>query len=650
MSGLCGAVNFSQALVEKPTLAAMATAASHRGPDGTSYSLKESIGFVHLALHITPESVTETLPLKSSDDQLLLTADARLDNRQDLINQVASYCKSSIPSDAELILAAYQRWGVDCCQHFLGDFAFAIWDQRRQHLFAARDPMAMRPFFYRIEPERVLFASEIKQILALPDVPAEIYEPAIAAYLSGLHEPLKWTFYQGIFQLEPGHAIVIRPDGHRLWSYWEADLSHKIRYKREEEYVEHFLAIFEDAVRCRIRSTKPIGLFLSGGMDSTSIASMAGHLLEKEPGLCPQFRTYSFAFEELPQCDERFISNHIVERFQFPATSVLADDAWPLKDYPAHAPSMDSPNIGVYQPLLEKILAVAQADGVGLMMSGDRGDLTMGEYIYDFPNLWLSGHWLTLIQELHQQSQWRGQPLAEMFRRYLWLPIDKSFKDWLRTWPALDRLSQQRQARRPFPDYPDWVAKSFRQRVTSSFNRQTIKPRKIKRTLPSYAQRQRYQSIFTPMHMQGMVWSNLTQAQFGIGFADPWSDRRIASFALAVPQRILNTTGQEKRLVRQAMTNIMPEDALQQVQKIYPYDLYLQAIQTKSRQTILSLLENSEAANRGYINADDLSKAYQTFLDSQREISGFWETLTLEMWLQQHWSKANKHERFSLKV
>ena len=215
MSGICGMIHWDGQPVASGSVQAMAEAAVHRGPDGIHYRTCGQAGFAHLALHVTPESVRERQPLASPDVQILLVADARIDNRDDLIQLfVEKQLLAGIEAtDPEIILAAYRLWGTDCAAHLLGDFAFAIWDASQQHLFAARDAMGMRAFYYRFEPQRFLFGTEVKQILAAPEVPAKIFEPAVAAHLAGCFHHLDWSFYEGIAQLQPAHALPSRCQG-----------------------------------------------------------------------------------------------------------------------------------------------------------------------------------------------------------------------------------------------------------------------------------------------------------------------------------------------------------------------------------------------------------------------------------------------------
>lgn len=291
-----------------------------------------------------------------AQQELLLTADARLDNRQDLTETLTTKRHGGLEhaTDADLILAAYQCWDSDCAAHLIGDFAFAIWDAPKQRLFAARDAMAMRPLYYRVEPRRALFVTEIKQLVALPDVPVRLYEPAVSAHLAGLFGPLSWTCYAGIIQLEPAHALVIDASGHRTWRYWDIDPDAEIRYPREADYAEHFMELFQESVRCRLRSVKPVGLLLSGGLDSGGIASTVGSLLQ-HGGVspAPDFHTYCFAFETLTECDERHLSDHIVRRYGFVSTDVPAEAAAPLMGFPNHGPDRDEPYMGAFHTLHE---------------------------------------------------------------------------------------------------------------------------------------------------------------------------------------------------------------------------------------------------------------------------------------------------------
>lgn len=636
MSGLCGIVHFNGSPVEQPSLERMAQAAAHRGPDGIRYWCKGRAGLAHLALDITPEEQSDQQPL--SEGPLALTADLRLDNRPDLISTLKAkgHLAEDRPTDVEVLEAAYRCWDTDCAEHLLGDFAFAIWDAQRRRLYAARDPMAMRPLYYRREPDRFLFASEVKQILAAPGVTSCRSESAIANHLAGRFRPLERTFYEGIRQLKPAHALVVDRAGCHTWRYWDIDPDEQIRYDDEREYAEHFRELFKDAVRCRLRAAKPVGLMLSGGLDSTSVAATAGQLLKNGESSCSSFYTYSWAFSELTQCDERSISDQVVQYYDLPATSIDAEAAAPLEQYPADTPDPDEPFAGVYDVLLRRVLDSARSDGVGRMLSGHRGDVVVGAGIYDYIGLFLSGRWCTLGRELQAHSRRRDTPLREIASRYLRSPLLKALwpkgrAAWLRQ--PMRRLYRTLRPASSSPSYPDWVQPEFAEHYGLS---DEATPVRVPSGLRSYARRQRYRAALMPMQMRVATRFERLCARAGLAYADPWSDRRLVEFALTVPQRALSRAGDNKRLARTAMRGIIPEEARQNAGKTSPKPLYERALKERAQETVWELLTNTYAEAHGYIDEDALRTYYERYLRGEAEDHRFWYVLTLEMWLRQH--------------
>jgi asparagine synthase (glutamine-hydrolysing) len=430
--------------------------------------------------------------------------------------------------------------------------------------------------------------------------------------------------------------VVVDSSGHRTWRYWDIDPDFRIEYSSEEEYVEHFLEIFLEAVRCRLRSAKPVGVFLSGGMDSGSIASTAGWLLRREELIeGGTFRAYSWAFEELPQCDERHISNGIVRHYGFPVTDVLADEAWPLKDYPAHGPDQDEPRIGVYQALIERTLMAAQSDGMGPVFSGDRGDLMVGDVVFDHLGLLRTGQLSTLWEQLRAYTRWYKVPLGRAALRQLLKPL------MLETWPwgaerALQaRRGLNRRSERSSYPYAPWVRPEFAERIGLA---EIVKEAEPQPTMENHARRMRYKLVFAFMHLRGMVWSERTWARYGLSFADPWSDRRLAEFVLAVPQWRIQRVGEYKRIARLAMRGLMPEQVRQRAGKTIPVSLFDLGFKERARDTVFALITGSQAGARGYLDEGALRNYYEIFLRDGPQPHDFWWPLTLEMWLRRYWS------------
>jgi asparagine synthase (glutamine-hydrolysing) len=570
--------------------------------------------------------------LADAEAGLVLVADARLDNRDELLRELSPRRVAGVVTDAELILAAYRAWGRDARSGCSGTSRWRCGTGGSGALFLARDVMGMRGLYYRIERGRVLFATEVKQILAAPGVDREIFEPAVGAHLVAAYGPAEWTFWEGIAQVPPGHAVVVEGGRVRSRRYWEVDPERRIRYRSDEEYAEHFRSLFADAVRARLRSVAPVGVLLSGGTDSGSVAAMAGWLLAREPGVSvPEFRAYSFAFDELTECDERHISGPLAEHFGIPVTDVPADDAWPLRNFPDNPAHEDGPFVFGHHTLLERSFARARADGMGLMMSGDRGDLVAGMSIYDLPSLFRRGRWPTLLHELRLLAGYRGASLGSQVRNELLRPARKAV---LPPGSPLARLPLLRHVANPAaPGVPDWVPPDFA-RATGLGG--LLADPSIGEAGPSrrLAARQRYAAIFAPMHMSGVTTSERMHARHGQAFADPWSARPLAEFVLAIPPRVLNVVGTPKRLPRLAMKGIMPEPSLQALRKIVPTPLFRRGLHEGALDAIHALLGDSLAERRGYLRVDRLLAFAPDERAELNADTALWAALTLELWLR----------------
>jgi asparagine synthase (glutamine-hydrolysing) len=612
----------------------MIGAAGYRGPDGITTWSQEGAALAHLALHSTPESVREVQPLEDAEAGLVLVADARIDNRDDLIPVLrqAGQIRDRVPSDAEVILGAYRSWGEGCPARLVGDFAFAIWDRHRHRLFLARDPMGMRSLHVRPEAGRFLFGTEAKQVLAAPGVPDELYRPAMAAFLAGGLGSPEWTFHAGVQRLPPGHALVAGPDRSRSWRYWLPDAGTRIRYRDEDEYTDHFLDLMKGAMRARLRSVRPAGILLSGGVDSGLIAATAGWLRARDadPAI-PEVRAYSFAWDRLEECDERHISGPLAKHCGIPVSEIPADDAWPLRSGWESALDPDTPFLFGHYVSLNRAFHRAQEEGVGLILSGDRGDLIAGMWILDLPAVFVSGRWPTLVRELRTLARWNHRSFLRQARRELRRVLPESARFHRASWGALPpfrRFHAPPARKRGSQWLPEDVARVALEAREDAWL-EPVPP------FPSHAARQRYRAIFTPLHMLGLAASERMHAVRGQAFADPWSDRRIAEFACQVPQRVLNRVGEPKRLTRRVLERLVPEHHVRAMRKIVPTPLFDLGIRDRERPRIEALLDDPVAAECGLLDRDLLKAAYQELCGNPAaDPTLLWRALTLEMWLR----------------
>lgn len=641
MSGLCVIVTFDGAPVEPDAVDAMCRAASHRGPDGTRSWQGRGVRLAHQALHLVTGEEARPQPVVAG--RLVVVADARLDNRRELITALQR--SGALPpgqdalTDAEVILAAYRRWDTRCADRLIGDFSFVIWDGRRRRLTAARDPLGVRGLAYRIEPgRRVLVATEVKQIAAAPGVPARIFEPAVAADLVAHFGRPEWSFFEGIALLAPGHVLVCDRDGHRLRRFWDVDPDFQIENVDRRADAEQLRDVFCQAVEARLRTPKPAGILLSGGVDSGSVASAAGWLMEQGRVDAPGLQAASWAFTALPQCDERHVSRHINARYGLGCLEIPGDDAGPLACFPEHLPDRDDPMLGAFQPLIEHALVALRQAGAGVVLGGDRGDLVIGDTGYSYRRMAQSQQWAMLRAELQAHRRALGDPTALILKRYL---IDavahrlrrRSPVEWGR-W-VFDKARARFDPPPAGRPYPPWLTPSFVQRtgVPNLLSEPDHVPAGLLHT-----RAERYRWIFTQLHLRGVAWSERTYARHGLGFADPFSDARMVALAIALPQQVINRPGdQSKPLMREAMRGIMPEPALTEADKILPTPLYERFLRDRAAPIVRDLLTNSQVGQRGWVDERIMRDSYDGWVAGRPLPAEFWWTLAVELWLRVHW-------------
>ena len=283
---------------------AMTALLERRGPDGSHHLLDGPAALGHTLLATTPEALHEVLPLTDAASGCSITADVRLDNREELLPALGLAEEARVIGDGELMLRAYLLWGEACLEHLLGDFAFAIWDPRSQRLFAARDQMGLRQLIHcHVPGELFAFATEPEAILALPDVPRRINEARIADYLDDLEAAdFTSTFYEGLYRLPPAHCLTVDASGLQIRRYWALQPVTELQLDSDEAYAAAFLMVFTKAVRSRLRCAGPVGSMLSGGMDSGSVVAVATRLLQAE-GRGP-LQTFSAVGPDPQACKE----------------------------------------------------------------------------------------------------------------------------------------------------------------------------------------------------------------------------------------------------------------------------------------------------------------------------------------------------------
>jgi asparagine synthase (glutamine-hydrolysing) len=247
---------------------------AYRGPHRQAVRNVGACTLMHAALWTTPEAMREEQPLRHATRDLWLTADARVDNRAELAQLLDGAVQHPLDTDADFLMAAYERWGPDLLDHVVGDFAFALWDGERDELLVARDPVGVRPLFLARTANGAVVASTLPAVLAAFD-PAGVDETYLSGFLHGFPSASR-TIWSGIERLAPGHRCRIGRDGAVADRYWTPSL--EPLEQSVEASAQLVRSTFDEAVRCRLRSVGPIACDLSGGLDSSTIAATAVEL------------------------------------------------------------------------------------------------------------------------------------------------------------------------------------------------------------------------------------------------------------------------------------------------------------------------------------------------------------------------------------
>jgi len=299
MSAILGRIEFSGRPVDKNDFRTATAALAHYGADGTGVLIEGSVALGHHHLKVARRSAPEVQPLRLGS--LLIVADAILDNRKGLAEALRlTPAEADTLPDSALILRAYRKWGADCLDHFLGDYAFAIFDGEKRRLFLARDHIGARPLYWFHHGDTVLFATDIRGLVAFDDINWPIDDALVARYLRNPNEPMTTGFFQGVRILEPGHHLVIDAGGSAEQRWWNPANAKSVRFKRHEDYLERFRELIETSVNDRVDTDFGVSSHISGGIDSTSVTALAARRLRTKG------RTLSSAVTWAPPISDQY--------------------------------------------------------------------------------------------------------------------------------------------------------------------------------------------------------------------------------------------------------------------------------------------------------------------------------------------------------
>ena len=534
--------------------AEMERALAHHVQDGGGRWVASAVGLGVRLRFFTPEDSRERQPLVSEDGRWVLVADARLDNRRELL---AAVRRPPTITDGELILRACEQWGEAAIEHLVGFYALALWDAQNRRLLLARSPIVAPALYWFSTPQAFAFATAPSALFASGMLTRRINEEKLADMLVQSPANPDATLYRDIYRLSTGHTLSLDSDGIRTRRFWPTDATREIRFARDDEYVDAFNDLLERVVADSLRSLTPVGLMLSGGLDSASLAAVAaGQLMAKGERLTAYTETPRPGFDgpvvagryadETPfvQAIAGMHANLDLQLIRTQGRTFL--DGLELLFFHLETPFRNTTNRLWIQTIFEQ----ARSQGIHVLLDGSQGNLTSswrGSGL--LPQLLRTGRWGRALRvALAGGSPWRsltGQGILPLLPKPLWLAVE-----WAR---GRAELRGSPTWRLWSPIHPDFAAE---QRVDARakavghdfHNRASWESR----TIRSEALANQDFGYYTS------AWRSM----FGVDSRSPLADVRLAEFCLALPEEQFLYRGEDRSLARRAMAGRLPAAVL----------------------------------------------------------------------------------------
>jgi asparagine synthase (glutamine-hydrolysing) len=585
----------------------------HRGPDDEGYYFDKNVALGHRALKLGNAPVIHQ-PLANENRTIWITFDGEIYNKAQVIRELEKNHTFGTDSSAEVVVHSYEEDGPDCVNWFNGMFAFCLWDSSLEELFCARDRFGMRPFYYYDSPTMFLQASEIKALLTVPSVPRKPNESIVYDYLMTAHnDHTEDTFFTGIKRLLPAHHMFVGHNGVRIQRYWNPTRALRADRleKQDQSYASELRQLLRDSIRIRLPTSLPVGTFLSGGIDSTSIAYLVNDILNSTPSVTTiggdGQELFSAVYREpLEQGDERPYIEETAHALKTKVNYVSPSVAGGMEDIKRFAYYVDEP-MAVFnyyafwclsRKAREKVKVVFYGHGTGIL-----GELeSVEEYMHFFRELWRKKKIAALLTEMIGAIP-RATTSSIKTLSAIWTQNSKSgIKELLATqfaarFPAeapIEPLSMD-------SEYQHWIAGNL---------------------------------------VDCLRGSDMISSAFSLEPRYPFLDHRIVEFAVSLPTTQRVRKGLSKYVLRNAMKGVVPE-AVRKSRKHFGAPVPIERWMKQLRPHIRELFESNKFRERGYFNQPAILEAYDRYCEGRMDryrsafyAEVFWRILNLELWLE----------------
>lgn len=484
----------------------------------------------------TPESFKEQQPIFFEDDRKVMVVNARIDNRDELcgIFGISLIHRDNYP-DSHYVKLAFEKWGIGATDHLIGDWSFAVYDKPSQKLYVARDHCGIMACYYYACDEFFAFSSSPKALLALKEIPKELNEFRLAQILVAWPGDGEQTCYQHIFNLLPGHYLTLDSAKPVKTKYWELTEQPDLILPKEQDYYDRFLEIFTEAVKCRLRTTKQVGISLSGGLDSTSVAAIAAIELAKQ-------NKELFAFTSVPlykdykvpkgrNGDEGELAGLMAKKYpNIRHFLVNAEGYDPIECIKKAVDIQEEPiHAAANQYWIQAINDKAKEYDCNILLNGQGGNGTISwptakVKLYNQKGYKYYKHRLRLAYDSMHDFLFDHQVYKYPFLKYS--DINPEFAE------RLDLMKKMKEAGH---DPRFRLAKSFKEAQKDTFN---------KNNFNTY-----------PFHFKKSIWLHLN-------ILDPTSDKTLVDFLFNTPQELYKLNNYSRVFIKKSMKSIIPESVI----------------------------------------------------------------------------------------
>lgn len=625
MCGITGVLQFSDTRVEPGTLRQMCAAMVHRGPDDEGIYTNGPVGLAMRRLSIV-DLATGHQPIANEDDTVWIVFNGEIYNHRDLREQLERRGhRYRTNSDTETIIHLYEEYGRDCVQHLSGMFAFAIWDTRNQKLFAARDRLGIKPFYYSLDSHRFVFGSEIKVILAHPGFRPEFQRVGLPEYLAFGYLSGEETFFRGIRKLMPGHTLELDRQGNiKVVRYWDLQVPPDQPARSESYYVQAYRDQLGAAVQSHLMSDVPLGVFLSGGVDSSAVAALMTKL-RREPIETFSVGYAEHSYSELPYAQQ--VAGHI--------KSIHREVLLTREDFFRYLPKLiwheDEPISWPSSVALYFVARLAR-ERVKVVLTGEGSDETLAgytRYAFTLKNAAVDRWYRRLVpgmlrcqgRDFISDSRLLG---ATIRRKLSHTFLARDGESWVSFYfdNFFSAFSQNEQAELLTDDFMRELGeRSAYDHVLAIWNGSSgdLLFRLLDTDIQTYL-------IELLMKQDNMSMAASIESRV------PFLDHRLVEFATSIPRQLQLQGLAGKQILKKAMHDLLPHSILYRPKLGFPtpWSGWLVGPQLD---LIQDTLLDSRSIDRGYFKRDSVERLFREHRARHRDnYDRIWRLLNLELW------------------